>query len=64
VSTRSAMAVVERKYNPSPGACTQALEMLLAHPANKKADEPAPEPIGRDDVRESNGYAASSNCNK
>ena len=28
---------------------------------NQKADKPAPEPVGRDDVKESNGYVATKN---
>ena len=31
---------------------------------NQKADKPAPEPVGRDDVKESNGYVATQHHNK
>jgi hypothetical protein len=37
---------------------------LLKHRDNKKADKPAPEPVGPDDAKESNGCIAYSNHSK
>jgi hypothetical protein len=64
VSAPRQSATVTRTYKRAPDDCARALAILLKAPVQKKADKPAPEPIGRDAVRESNGYDAFTNSNK
>jgi len=51
MSARKQRITVSRHYNPAPDDCARALAILLKNSVNKKADEPAPEPDGRDGAR-------------
>jgi hypothetical protein len=63
VGTKRSISVI-RDYRESPDDCVRALALLLSQSVMKVADKPAPEPAGRDDVKESNGSVAYSNHNR
>lgn len=49
MSTSRQSITVSRDYKAAPDECARALELLLKQSVTKMADEPAPEPDGRDD---------------
>ena len=53
----------------TPGAELNVLSAVYAlclqkHREKEKANKPVPEPVGRDDVKESSGYVAHTNHNR
>jgi hypothetical protein len=56
---------VTRTYKHEPEDCARALALLLNQSVMKVADEPTRGGlVGRDDVKESNGYVATQHHNK
>ena len=61
MSARKQPPTITHTYSPEPDDCARALSLLLGKPVNKAA-EPAPEPDGYDDAKESNGCIATRHC--
>jgi hypothetical protein len=60
MSARKSITVT-RTYRPEPEACARALSSLLRNPLCKGG---GPDTTPKDDVKESNGYVATSNHNR